>query len=108
MKKEERKRKVRTKLRARSQRPRLSVFISNKHIYAQIIDDKVGETLVWATDKEFGGGKTVELAKKIGAEIAKKAKEKKIKEVVFDRGNYKYHGRIEALAQTAREGGLSF
>lgn len=108
MKKEERKRKVRAKLKARSQRPRLSVFISNKHIYAQIIDDKLGETLVWATDKEFGGGKTMELAKKIGAEIAKKAKGKKIKEVVFDRGNYKYHGRIEALAQTAREGGLSF
>lgn len=108
MKREERKRKVRAKLKARSERPRLSIFVSNKHIYAQIIDDAKGETLVWATDKEVGDGKTIEVAKKVGAEIAKKAKEKKIKEVVFDRGNYKYHGRISALAKAAREGGLSF
>lgn len=102
-----RKQRVRTKIRARSDRPRLSIFVSNKHIFAQIIDDAKGVTLVSVQDKEVGGGKNMEIAKKVGELIAKKAVEKKIKAVVFDRGDYKYHGKVKILADTAREGGLN-
>jgi large subunit ribosomal protein L18 len=89
-------------------RPRLTVFISNKHIWAQIIDDQKGHTLVSANDKEVGGGKTVDVAYKVGALLAKKAVAKKITKVVFDRGRYKYHGRVRSLADAARKGGLIF
>lgn len=102
-----RKQRVRTKLKARSDRPRLSIFVSNKHIFAQVIDDAKGVTLVSVQDKEVGGGKSMEIAKKVGELIAKKAVEKKIKAVVFDRGDYKYHGKVKILADAAREGGLS-
>lgn len=110
MKKEDRKKRIRTKLRARADRPRLSVFVSNKHIYAQIIDDQKGRTLASATDREVEqkGGKTVDVAKRIGELIAKKAKNTDVSKVVFDRGGYKYHGRLRALAEGARKGGLSF
>ena len=96
-------------------RPRLSVYRSLKYIYAQIIDDNTHSTLVSATtlSKELEGkfetsGKSVEAAKALGAVIAKKALEKGIKAVVFDRGGYIYHGRVAALAEGAREGGLEF
>ena len=95
-------------------RARLSVFRSSKHIHAQLIDDLKGETLVAASSLEKSmreGNKTganIEAAKVVGKLIAERAKEKGITEVVFDRGGYMYHGRIKALADAAREGGLSF
>ncbi len=97
-----------------SGRARLSVFRSSKHIYAQLIDDLKGETLATASTLEKtmrGDGKkgtNVEAAKAVGKLIAERAKEKGIKDVVFDRGGYLYHGRIKALADAAREGGLNF
>jgi large subunit ribosomal protein L18 len=95
-------------------RARLSVFRSSKHIYAQVIDDVKGKTLVSASSIEKtmrDGGKTganVAAAKAVGKLIAERAKEKGIKDVVFDRGGYLYHGRVKALADAAREGGLNF
>ena len=92
-------------------RPRLNVFRSLKNIYAQIIDDEKGVTLVSASSKDKGFsqyGGNVEAAKAIGAAVAKKALEKGITEVVFDRGGYIYHGRVAALAEAAREAGLKF
>ena len=91
-------------------RPRLNVFRSNTHIYAQIIDDETGTTLVSASsvNLKLTDGGNIEGAKKVGADIAKKALEKNIKKVVFDRGGYQYHGRVEALAAAARENGLEF
>ena len=91
-------------------RPRLNVFRSNTHIYAQIIDDETGTTLVSASsvNLKLTDGGNIEGAKKVGADIAKKALEKNIKKVVFDRGGYQYHGRVEALADAARENGLEF
>lgn len=90
--------------------PRLSVFRSNKHIYAQIIDGTKGKTVVSASDVELKkeAGTKSERAQKVGELLAKKAGEAKIKAVVFDRGAYKYHGRVKALASGAREGGLKF
>ena len=106
---------VRRKLKlAAGTRARLSVFRSSKHIYAQIIDDMKGETLAAASTMEKtmrGDGKkgtNVEAAKAVGKLIAERAKEKGIKDVVFDRGGYLFHGRIKALADAAREGGLNF
>ena len=99
---------------ARSGRTRLSVFRSSKHIYAQLIDDAKGETLVSASSLEKSmreGAKTganINAAKAVGKLIAERAKEKGIKDVVFDRGGYLYHGRVKALADAAREGGLNF
>ena len=90
-------------------RPRLDVFRSAKHIYAQIIDDEKGVTLVSAStmDKDFEGfGGNVEAASQVGKKIAARALEKGITEVVFDRGGFVYHGRVKALAEGAREGGL--
>ena len=101
--------RVRAKISGTPERPRLSVFRSAKHIYAQIIDDEQGVTLVSAStmDKDFNGfGGNVEAAAEIGKKIAAKALEKGITEVVFDRGGYVYHGRVKALAEGAREGGL--
>ena len=102
-------RRVRNKISGTAARPRLDVFRSAKHIYAQIIDDEQGVTLVSAStmDKDFNGfGGNVEAAAEIGKKIAAKALEKGITEVVFDRGGYVYHGRVKALADGAREGGL--
>lgn len=95
-------------------RPRLSVFRSNKHIYAQVIDDVEGRTLVSAStvEKEIAGAGTYagnkDFAAKIGKLVAERAMEQGVKEVVFDRGPYRYHGRIAALAEGAREAGLQF
>ena len=110
-----RKQRVRLSLRrTASGRPRLSVFRSSKHIYAQVIDDLKGETLVAASSLEKSlreGRKTganIEAAKAVGKLIAERAKEKGVKDVIFDRGRYLYHGRVKALADAARESGLSF
>jgi large subunit ribosomal protein L18 len=95
-------------------RARLSVFRSSKHIYAQLIDDAKGQTLVAASSLEKARredaktGANIEAAKAVGKLIAERAKEKGINEVVFDRGGYLYHGRVKALADAAREGGLNF
>lgn len=112
---ERRKRRTRHTLRLHSKgKPRLSVFRSNNHISAQLIDDVKGVTLVAASTIEkdlrtkFKSGTTMDAAKEIGMLIAKRAKEKKISKVVFDRGAYLYHGRVKALADAAREGGLEF
>ena len=104
--------RIRENLSGTSERPRLSVFRSNANIEAQIIDDVKGVTLVSASslEKELNlkNGGNVEAAKVIGAEIAKRAKKAKINTAVFDRGGYLYHGRVKALAEAAREGGLEF
>ena len=110
-------RKTRVRLqvkRAANGRPRLSVFRSSKHIYAQIIDDLKGETLASASSLEKtmrdGGntGANIDAAKAVGKLVAERAVKNGVKEVVFDRGSYLYHGRVKALADAAREGGLSF
>ncbi|MCC8111824.1 MAG: 50S ribosomal protein L18 [Ruminococcus sp.] len=103
--------RVRSKISGTTQRPRLSVFRSAKHIYAQLIDDVNGVTLASASslDKDFeGAGGNVDGAKKVGEMIAKRAQEKNITTVVFDRGGYLYHGRVKELADSARENGLQF
>lgn len=103
--------RVRKKISGTSSRPRLNVFRSSKHIYAQIIDDVAGVTLVSASsmEKDFNGyGGNKEAAKKVGQLIGKRAMEKGISEVVFDRGGYLYHGRVAELADGARESGLKF
>ena len=103
--------RVRGKISGTAERPRLSVFRSKANIYAQIIDDVAGSTLVCAStvEKAFeGNGGNCEAAKKIGAALAERALQKGIEEVVFDRGGYIYHGRVKALAEGAREGGLKF
>ena len=101
--------RTRAKIHGTAERPRLSVFFSNKHIIAQIIDDDKGATIVYATTvgSKMTGTKT-EKAALIGTEIAKKAKDKKIKQVVFDRGAKLYAGRLSALADAARKEGLEF
>lgn len=106
-----RRRRVRGKVSGTAARPRLAVFRSASHIYAQLIDDVAGQTLAAASslDKDFDGyGGNKEAAKKVGLAVAKKAQEKGIQEVVFDRGGFVYHGRIQELAEGAREGGLKF
>ena len=103
--------RVRSKISGTAERPRLCVFRSENHIYAQIIDDVAGSTLVSAStvEKGFDGkGGNCEAAKKVGAAVAERALQKGIEEVVFDRGGYIYHGRVKALAEGAREGGLKF
>ena len=103
--------RVRGKISGTAERPRLNVYRSLNHIYAQVIDDVNGVTLVSAnsTEKDFGmNGGNKEAAKKVGELIAKRATEKGISEVVFDRGGYVYHGRVQELAEGAREGGLKF
>jgi large subunit ribosomal protein L18 len=100
--------------RAAGDRKRLSVFRSSKHIYAQVIDDTKGETLVSASsmEKDMRGslktGANIEAAKAVGKLVAERAAAKGVKDVVFDRGGYLYHGRVKALADAAREGGLNF
>lgn len=107
--------RVRKKIEGTSVRPRLNIFRSSKHMYAQIIDDVQGITIAAAStvDKDLGDGPisnggNVESARKVGELIAKRAKEKGINQVVFDRGGYLYHGRVQALADAAREAGLDF
>ena len=103
--------RVRSKISGTAECPRLNVFRSAKHIYAQVIDDVTGTTLCAASSmsKGFeGNGGNVEGAKKVGEMIAEKCRKKGIEEVVFDRGGYVYHGRVAALADGAREGGLKF
>lgn len=111
-KKDSRKRihlRVRKKISGSSERPRLSVYRSNKAIYCQIINDQLGHTLVAANSMESpAGGTKTEVAKLVGQRIAEKAKAAGIEAVVFDRGGYLYHGRVKALADGAREGGLKF
>jgi large subunit ribosomal protein L18 len=113
MKKEnflKRKLRVRAKVEGTKERPRLSVFRSNKFLYAQVIDDDKRSTLVSVSTQEeaFKGKKNLEKASLVGEEIAKRAKAKKIKKVVFDKSGYKYHGQVKALADGARKGGLEF
>ena len=103
--------RVRGKISGTAERPRLSVFRSESNIYAQIIDDVAGNTLDAASSVEKGfegNGGNIEAAKKVGAMVAERALQKGIEEVVFDRGGYVYHGRVQALAEGAREGGLKF
>jgi large subunit ribosomal protein L18 len=106
--------RLRKRVKGSSERPRLSVFRSNIHIYAQVIDDTTGRTLVAASSKDRAlaatlNGKTkTERAQAVGQLLAKRAKDAGIDMVVFDRGGYKYHGRVQALADAAREGGLTF
>jgi large subunit ribosomal protein L18 len=110
---ERRHRRIRVTLSGTQQRPRLNVFRSLQHIYAQVIDDTSGTTLASASTNEpnvrgsLSGTKT-ERARAVGTTIARRAKDKGIDTVVFDRGGYQYHGRIKALADAAREGGLEF
>ena len=107
-----RKARVRKKLKkSSSDKMRLSIFRSAKHIYAQIIDDSSGITVASASTLEnssSGLGSNISSASKVGSEIAKKAIDAGVKEVFFDRGSYKYHGRVKALAENAREAGLKF
>jgi large subunit ribosomal protein L18 len=111
---ERRKLRIRKKVEGTGERPRLTVFRSSKHIYAQVIDDGSGRTLAHAStlSKDLRGtleeDNKVAAAKKVGALIAKICKSKKIDRVVFDRNGYMYHGRVSALAQAAREAGLEF
>lgn len=104
--------RIRLKVRGDQERPRLSVFRSLKHISAQVIDDRAGHTLAAASSSEkkskIGNGGNVAGAKEVGKLIAERAKQKGITKVVFDRGGYKYHGRVKALADAAREAGLEF
>jgi large subunit ribosomal protein L18 len=103
--------RIRKQLAGTQERPRLAVFRSINHIYAQLIDDQQGHTLVAAgsTEKDLRGkGGNVEGAKRIGQAVAERAKEKGITKVVFDRGGYQYHGRVKALAEAARQAGLEF
>jgi len=103
--------RIRRKISGTAEIPRLSVFRSNVHIYAQIIDDVSGKTLAAAStlDKGFDkSGTKKEQSKKVGTDVAKKAADAGIKKVVFDRGGYQYHGRVQELADGAREGGLEF
>jgi large subunit ribosomal protein L18 len=108
---ERRHRRIRGKVRGTAERPRLAVFRSNKGIFAQLIDDQSGKTLAGASwlglKKSFKGNK-VEQAAEVGKLVAEAAKKAGIEEVVFDRGGYLYHGRVKALAEGAREGGLKF
>lgn len=103
-----RKRRIRAKVQGTKERPRLSVYRSLTAISVQLIDDQEGKTLVSAQISEVKGKPTLEGAKKLGTLLAKKATSANIAAVVFDRNAYKYHGRIKALADAAREGGLTF
>lgn len=110
---ERRRMRVRAKVQGQASRPRLNVFRSSKHIYAQLIDDDAGNTLAAASSLDPDiraqvGIKKVEEASAVGKLLAQRAQEKQIKKVVFDRAGYRYHGRVKAVADGAREGGLEF
>lgn len=100
--------RVRKVVSGTAERPRLNVFRSNTNIYAQIIDDVKGNTLVSASSLKLKNGSNIEAAKEVGKMVAEAALKAGIKEVVFDRGGYIYHGRVQALAEAAREAGLDF
>ena len=100
--------RIRRKLAGTAERPRLNIYRSLNHIYAQVIDDQAGQTLVSASSIKAKNGGNVAAAKEIGKAVAELAVKKGIKRVVFDRGGYLYHGRIKALADAAREAGLEF
>ena len=105
----QRKLRISQKVRGTTEKPRLSVFRSNDHIYAQLIDDTMKKTMVGVSEKALKStGSKTEKAKAVGMELAKAAISKKITTVVFDKGSYKYHGRVKSLAEGAREGGLKF
>ncbi|NCO79848.1 50S ribosomal protein L18 [Candidatus Falkowbacteria bacterium CG_4_9_14_3_um_filter_38_19] len=109
LKKARRRQRIRVKISGTKSCPRLNVFRSNKGIYAQLIDDQTGKTLASVHSQELQAkGHKTELSLELGKLLAKKAGEKKISQVVFDRGGYKYHGRVKALAEGARAGGLKF
>ncbi|MFP5351917.1 MAG: 50S ribosomal protein L18 [Actinomycetota bacterium] len=102
-------RRVRKKVVGTAERPRLAVYRSNKHIYAQVIDDFAGRTLAASsTTAGNGDGAPKERAKKVGLDLASKAKAAGVTQVTFDRGGFRYHGRVQAVAEGAREGGLEF
>jgi large subunit ribosomal protein L18 len=107
-------RRIRSRIRGTADRPRLSVFKSLNHLYAQVIDDRRGVTLVAASSLDEGftaelkSGANVAAAKKVGELVARRAKDKGVTRVVFDRGGYPYHGKVKALAESARENGLEF
>lgn len=103
-----RQKRVRSKIFGMEKKPRLSVFRSANYIYAQIIDDEKGKTMVFADDRKIKKGNKTERAFEVGKIIAEKSTVLKIKEVVFDRAGYKYHGRVKSLANGARQGGLKF
>jgi len=109
-----RKASIRKRISGTAQRPRLTVYRSNKHIYAQVVDDTTGRavaaasTLSKALEADIAGKKKTEVAKVVGGVLAKLCVERGIKQVVFDRNGYRYHGRVSALATGAREGGLEF
>jgi large subunit ribosomal protein L18 len=105
-----RRRRVRAKVRGSADRPRLSVFRSNKGIFAQLVDDSTGRTLAAVSwiEPDFRSLGSMEQAKAVGEALARRAKEAGIESCVFDRGGYQYHGRVAALAEGAREGGLAF
>ena len=105
-----RKRRIRGRISGTTERPRVSVFRSNKAIYAQLVDDAAAATIVAARSAEIdtAGLKKADVAKKVGELLAQRAKDKGIERVVFDRSGYLYHGRVKALAEGAREGGLVF
>ena len=111
-KKEQRRLKIKFRIRKNvsgtAERPRLSVFRSNKQIYAQVINDLTGKTLASASSLGLEKLPKIEQAKKVGALVAEKAKAAGVEKVVFDRNGYLYHGRVQALAEAAREGGLNF
>ncbi len=100
---------IRKRVKGTAQRPRLSVFRSNRGIYAQIINDEEGHTLISASSPEIGAKNLdIEISKNVGKKLAEKATAKGIERVVFDRGGYIYHGKVKALAEGAKEGGLKF
>ncbi len=101
-------RRIRGRVSGSTARPRLAVFRSNKGIFCQIIDDSVGQTLAAASSKETTKATKTEMSKAVGLLLAEKAKAAGVTKVVFDRGGYLYHGRVKALAEGAREGGLEF
>jgi large subunit ribosomal protein L18 len=103
-------RRIRAKVAGTAERPRLSVFRSNKFIYAQVIDDQAGRTLAAASSREsdITGAARVERSKAVGQRLAERAKAAGVESVVFDRGGYRYHGNVRALAEGARDGGLQF
>lgn len=105
-----RKKRIRAKVFGTKERPRLCIFISQKHIYAQLIDDSEAKTLISTSDREVKNKnlKKTEIAREVGRLIAQKAKDLNIQKIVFDRGSKKYHGKVKALAEGAREGGLKF
>ncbi|MEK7180540.1 MAG: 50S ribosomal protein L18 [Patescibacteria group bacterium] len=100
--------RIRSRVKGTPARPRLSVFVSNRYMYAQIIDDEAMKTLVAANSKEIKTGTMLQKAQEVGRLIAKKAKEHKLEKVVFDRGGFLYSGKVKAIADAARGGGLIF